>query len=107
MRSALSEQCVELFAAGGLSVLGLDLADGGGESRPDRTADQAAGFEIDDDLLLGLGFEFVDELLVILRLDDDRDEPVAQGVGVEDVGKAGGDHRLDPEVGERPDRVLA
>ena len=43
----------------------------------------------------------------MLRLDDDRQEPVLEGVAPEDVGEARRDHRPDAPGDECPGRVLA
>ena len=76
-----------------------DLVGAGEEHRPGeridverkvlvtRQVDELA-LEVDRELRARIGPDELEELAVPLRLDDDRQEPVLQGVAPEDVGEA-------------------
>jgi hypothetical protein len=63
--------------------------------------------EVDRDHSVGAAFRVVHQQVDVLLRQHDRQDAVLEAIVVEDVRKRGRDHAADPEVHERPRRVLA
>ncbi len=66
-----------------------------------------AGLKVHGQFAAGVPFGPLEQLLDRLFVQLDRQHAVLEAVVVEDVGEAGGDDRLEPVIGQRPDGMFA
>ncbi len=77
------------------------------EAETERTGPHLIGLQVHFDLDARLGGDQLEQGVDLLLLQPYRHHAVVDGVAVEDVGKAWGDHGLEAVIRQRPGGVLA